>query len=119
MKVILLVLGVLFLGGGGFMGYRYTRIVAHLEEERPAVEKAHEAFLKSCPRDMIGLGPEKAKDDPGAPYDCKKAASDVELHRSIRDNYGELEKPVLGAGVGGVVLGGVLVAVGLTRKKKV
>jgi hypothetical protein len=28
MKVLLLVLGVLFLGGGGFMGYRYTRIVS-------------------------------------------------------------------------------------------
>ncbi|MBK6519828.1 MAG: hypothetical protein IPM79_25545 [Polyangiaceae bacterium] len=118
MKVLLLVLGVLFLGGGGFMGYRYTRIVSHLEEERSAVEKAHEAFLKSCPRDMLGLEPEKVRDAPDAPYDCKQAASDLNSHKLIRDGYAEYEKPVLGAGIGGVVLGGLLVAVGLTRKKK-
>lgn len=118
MKVLLLVLGVGFLGGGGFMAYRYTRITSHLEEERAALDKAHEAFTKTCPRNQIGDGPAKAKDDPAAPYDCKNAASEVELHRSIRDNYADLEKPILGAGVGGLVLGGALIAVGLTRKKK-
>ncbi|MFO0552442.1 MAG: hypothetical protein U0271_28900 [Polyangiaceae bacterium] len=114
MKIVLIVLGVLFLAGGGASLYRYTDVSKQASLASQGLENARKENLekyRSCGN--LEEGDLKSRDSA-----CRALGERIRDEKSRRDDYSATKTPTLAGAVGGLAIGSVLLLLGVLKKKK-